>query len=145
MCTHKVDLPTQVIFGTEIQKMPEQLNVWFTEQVRRHRAPIWPNMKVTVTEHSEDGIRTRIPTGPAEWGISVHVFRLNVCSRIQQHLDRFFSAKGRSTVQRCFTFCSAIAHEATRFNAWPGNTVGIRSIAQEHFEHAVMGKPFGIA
>ena len=23
MCTHKIDLPTQVLFGTEIQKVPE--------------------------------------------------------------------------------------------------------------------------
>src|SRR6266404_8191296 len=122
-----------------------QLNMWFTEQVRGHRAPIGPNMKVTVTEHSENGIRTCIPTRPAEWRISIHVFRLNVCSRIQQHLDRFFSAKGCSTVQRCFTFCSAIAHEATRFNAWLGNTVGIRSMAEEHFEHEVMGEPFSVA
>ena len=121
------------------------LIMWFSEQVRPHRFPVGPNMKFTVTEHSENGIRTRIPTRPAEWRISIHVFRLNVCSRIQQHLDRFFIAKGRSAVQRCFTFRSAIAHEGTRLNAWLGNTVGIRSIAEEHFEHAVMGKPFGIA
>ena len=93
-----------------------QLNMWFTEQVRRHRPPVRPDMKVTVTEHSQNGIRTRIPTRPTEWRVSIHVPRLNVCSRIQQHLDRFFSTESRSTMQTRLTFCSTIAHEATRFN-----------------------------
>ena len=122
-----------------------RLNMRFTEQVRRHGAPVGSNVKVTVTEHSENGIRAGIPTRPGEWRISIHVFRLNVCSRAQQDLDRFFGSKGCSTVQGCFTFCSAIAHEATGFNGMLGNTVWIRSMAQEHFEDEIVSKPLGVA
>jgi len=48
-------------------------------------------------------------------------------------------------VQGCFTFNSAIPHEAARFNGWFGGAVGIRAMAEEHFEHTVMGKPIGCA
>src|SRR4051794_36054012 len=110
------------------------LSMWLSEQVGGHRAPVGANTKVTVTEQSENGIWTQVPTGPAQWRISIHIFRFNACSRIQQHLDGLRRAKGRSTVQWCLPFGSAIPHETARFRGWLGHAIGICAIAQEHPE-----------
>ena len=100
---------------------------------------------LTVTESSENRVGTRIPTCPCEWSVSIHVASLNVGPRIQKHPDGVLSAERRSAVQGRFGLRSAIAHEATRFNRRPGNTVGIRTIAKQHFENEVMSKPISRA
>src|SRR3954471_20352914 len=98
-------------------------------------------MEVTVTEHSENRIRTQIPARPAEGRISIYILRLKVCSRIQQHPDGFLRAKSRGTVQRCLPFGPAIPHETARLRGWPGHTIGICAIAQKHCEHKVVSQP----
>ena len=100
-------------------------------------------MKLPITELSENGPGTQIPTGPGECGISVHVFGINPRTRIQKHLDGCFRAEGRRAVQGRFPLRSAIAHEVIRSNRWLGHAIGIRTIGEEHFDHSVMGLSIG--
>ena len=101
------------------------------------------SVKLPITELSENGPGTQIPTGPGECGISVHVFGVNPRARIQQHQDGCFRAEGRRAVQRRFPLGSAIAHEVVCHNRWLGRTIGIRAIVQEYFDHSIMGLAIG--
>src|SRR5258708_23643677 len=103
------------------------------------------SMKLTVTELSENGSRTQIPTGPGKCGIPVHVFGIDARSRIQKNLDGFFGAEGRCPVQRRFGLGSAIAHEVVRCNRWLGHAIGIRASGEERLDHSVMGLSIGCA
>src|SRR5882724_5788300 len=102
------------------------------------------SMKLTVTELSQNGPGTQIPTGPGEWGIPVHIFGINTRTRIQKHLDGCFRAEGRRAVQGRFPLGSAIAHEVIRSNRWLGYAIGIRTFGEEYFDHSVMGLSIGV-
>ena len=86
-----------------------------------------------------------MPTRPGEWRISIHVFGINGSTCIEKHLNGFFSAEGRSAMRGRFRLRSAITHEAARLTRWLGNTIGICMVAEEHFDHEVVGKPIGCA
>ena len=103
------------------------------------------SMELSITEFSENGPGTQIPTRPGECGISVHVFGITARTRIQKHLDGCFRAEGRRAVQGRFSLGSAIAHEVICCNRRSGHAIGIRTIREEHFEHSVMGLSIGCA
>ena len=103
------------------------------------------SMELPITEFSEGGPWTQIPTRPGECGISVHVFGINPRTRIQKYLDGCFRAEGRRAMQGRFSLGSAIAHEVVRCDRWFGRAIGVRPIRQEHSDHSVMGLAIGRA
>lgn len=100
-------------------------------------------MKLSIAELFENGPGTQVPTGPGECRISVHIFRIDPRTGIQQHLDGRFRAEGSRAVQGRFPLGPAIAHEVVGWNPWFGRVIGIRTTSEEHFDYGVMGLSIG--
>jgi hypothetical protein len=80
------------------------------------RITIWVNREVAIAELSEDRIRARVPTRPAERRISIHIFYIDRGTCFQEKLDGRFAAERSGSMKRRFTLRSAVSHESSSFS-----------------------------
>src|ERR687898_2340301 len=88
-----------------LHRLPKQLG--FHEApahaMVERRAAIRSNAVVTVAKLPQDRIGTRVPTGPAERRISVHVPGLHRGAHIKEKLDCDLAANSRCAMEGRFT------------------------------------------
>ncbi len=113
----------------------------FAKEVRRHRTALGTNTELAVTEQAEYGIGTHVPTRPGERRISIHVLYLKIGLRIEQQLNGVFSTEGRRAMQGRLRFGSTIPHEAAGFCIRFGYTIRLCTMAKQHANHQIVGKP----
>src|SRR6266536_4198120 len=99
----------------------------FAKQIAIHRLPIRPNRKVSIAEFSQNRVGSSVPTGPTKRRVSIHIPGIDLCSCVQEQLDGLFSAESSGPMKGCFGLGSAISHETTCFNRWPGDAIWIRA------------------
>ena len=92
----------------------------------------------SVTEFSQYRCGPQIPTRPRQRRLAIHIFRVDYRSCVQPHLNRFLIAEGRRTMQRCFAFGPAIAHESAGLGIVFRNAIHIRAMRKKHLHHQVM-------
>ena len=97
-----------------------------TGQTLLHAAPTRPagvdgachhlgvNSVGPVAELRENVRRPAMPTRPCERRVAVHVLGVDRRARVEQNLDRLFTAEGGGAMEGCLRFRSAVAHEAAR-------------------------------
>ena len=100
---------------------------------------------VTVTKLPENGSGAQVPAGPGEWGISIHVFRIDGRAGIQEKLDSLFRTKGGGTVERSFGFGSTVSHEGARLYRWLCSTIGIGTMSEQNSDDVVVFRAIGFA
>src|SRR5271156_8457 len=100
----------------------------FTAEVGVHACVIRTDPVTVIAEFSENGCGPQMPTGPGEWRVPVHIFRVDNCTRVNQGLNGFFLSKRGGAVQWCFAFGADVSHEAAGFHAGLRSAIGIRPV-----------------
>src|SRR6266478_175199 len=113
-----------------------RLEVGLAEQIGLHATSVvWMNAEIaeiSIAQLSQNRDRARIPTGPGEWRVSVHILGIDHGASIEQELDSLLITEGCGAVERRLAFCSAIAHEVAGFHTWLGRRIRICTVGEQY-------------
>src|ERR1700737_950573 len=93
-----------------------QSSVRPANQVGPHRPVFRVYAEAAIQKQTKNRCWPQIPACPGQRRVAVHVLDVNLCTRLQQELNRLDFTKGRSAMQRSLAPGSAVAHESTRFD-----------------------------
>src|SRR5271166_5773873 len=117
----------------------------FAREIGLHAAAIvWMYSKISVEQLSQNRDGPGVPTCPGEWRIAMHILGVNPRAGIKQKLDRLFVAKRGGAVQRCLALGAAVAHEAAGFRGFPGGTVRVCAMSQQHLQYRLRRRRFAV-